>query len=264
MKKITSSDNSTYKKFIELKRSTGIKDHGLCLVEGAFIVREFYQTFAHLIECLIWSPDCLEFAPSWADNAQVDHFLLTPSLFQKVSSHHLNAPLLVARVPQTANLQSSNDEIHTRGLSAILPLKDPKNLGAALRSLKGFDIHQALLTQTTSHPFLPEVTKVAAGANFLMDIQKIETSSITLPTETTLYALDGSGVSLYDLKLSRNCVLWVGEEGRGLTDLPPHLTPQLIKIPTHPALESLNATVALSIFCYEYRRKYPLPIKAEE
>ncbi|MFN7262781.1 MAG: TrmH family RNA methyltransferase, partial [Pseudobdellovibrionaceae bacterium] len=168
-------------------------------------------------------------------------------LFDELDTLGTHFNLLILEVPEISNLTDLT--LPPEQPQVILPLGDPSNLGAAIRSCEAFGIHEILLTQESANPFLPKALKASAGS--LLRVRLFKTGSISGISTQHVLALDSQGQNLMSYQWPKSFRLLVGEEGPGLGDL---AIRNRISIPTEN-VESLNAVVALSVALYDYKRK---------
>jgi TrmH family RNA methyltransferase len=132
-------------------------------------------------------------------------------------------------------------------------IQDPGNLGAILRCAAAFGFQEVLLGPGCADPFHPKALRGSMGAAFLLPLRRV---AALMPDAGRWYALDGGpgSVPLAEADLADPLRLWVGNEGHGWrgVDLPPGV--QRLAIPIH-GVESLNASVAAGIACYEAVRR---------
>jgi 23S rRNA (guanosine2251-2'-O)-methyltransferase len=146
-------------------------------------------------------------------------------------------------------------------LLVVSGVTDPRNLGALLRSAECAGITGVVLPRHRAVHLSPTVAKVAAGA-----IEHLAFSLVGgIPA--ALGQLVSAGVwtiglageadsSLYDLPLGDGPVaLVLGNEERGLPPLVRRRCDQIVAIPQHGALPSLNVGVAGAIACFEVARQ---------
>jgi TrmH family RNA methyltransferase len=239
---ITSPTNETYQKFKSLLTSKGIKKEGLCFLSGKDLIQEFLSSRSPLkIHAEVLKEGL---------NPLADHRFtvkLPKILFDELDSLGTHFNLLVIEIPE---IQQS-PELSTLPPQAqvILPLGDPSNLGAALRSCEAFGIEEVILTQESANPFLPKALKASAGSTLRLKLLK--TKALSELSTQHLIALDSQGQNLMSFEWPKQFRLVVGEEGPGLGDL---LVRNKISIPTQ-GVESLNAVVALSVALYDYKKK---------
>ena len=136
-------------------------------------------------------------------------------------------------------------------------IQDPGNLGAILRSAAAFGFAEVLLGPGCADPFDPKALRGAMGAAFLVAIRRCEGLSEAIDGGTWI-ALDGGdgATPLKDAELREPLRLLVGNEGHGWrgVDLPSAVKRVAIPI---GGVESLNASVAMGIACFEAARRRP-------
>lgn len=234
---LSSPDNSKFLVWKSLLTSKGIKEHGLCLVSGEKVLHELESA-----DCVLGSShEELEVYGSLSQTG----FVLEPRLFKELDVMGTHHPIAVMNTPKIHTLDPQS---LPNGLEIVVPLSDPTNLGAVIRSAAGFGASRVILTTESANPFLPRATRASSGSCFKMQFAKIE----GLNTLTHGVGLDMAGPSLYEFKFPKDCRIVVGEEGRGL---PSAFSGTRVRIPISKNTESLNATVAASLALYEYRRQ---------
>jgi TrmH family RNA methyltransferase len=141
-------------------------------------------------------------------------------------------------------------------MRAVVPwgVQDPGNLGAIIRSAAAFGFQEALLGPGCADPFSPKALRGSMGAAFLMPIRRFSKECFA---DGRWIALDsGKGaIALESIDLSEPLRLMVGNEGHGwqIDDLPKHCIRASIAT---QSVESLNASVAAGIACYEAARRH--------
>lgn len=237
MKTITSSDNKEFRHFLSLTESKGIRSSGLCILSGEKLIRELLPKLE--VDCEITNPKL----GSLSNHPQVQ---LSTDLFNELDILGTRFNLFVVKTPK---VESTTFDTSLTGLEVYLPLQDPLNLGAAIRSSLAFGAQKITLTQESANPFLPKAIKASAGTSMIAPLFRGPAIS-DLTSEC--FALDASGENLGTTKFPKNLRLVVGEEGRGL---PANLKAKKIRIPMAKGVESLNAMASLSIVLYEIARQ---------
>jgi 23S rRNA (guanosine2251-2'-O)-methyltransferase len=146
-------------------------------------------------------------------------------------------------------------------LVAFDGITDPRNLGAALRTVEAAGASGAVLARHRSALLTPAAMKSAAGAPEHLPIAVV--SGIAGALEQTARAgvwsvgLDEDGTtSVYDLPVAdAPIVLVLGAEGRGLSQLVRKRCEVLASIPLHGRIESLNVAAAAAVACFEVARR---------
>jgi len=179
-----------------------------------------------------------------------------------------------ARTEGNQGVYALCDPIPTRDLDALVKtsgpaafllvcdgVTDPRNLGAMLRSAECAGVSGVVLPRHRAARLTPAVTKTASGA-----IEHLEFAAVGgIPT--ALRRLGELGVvtvglapeakrTIYDLELGAAAVaLVVGGEERGLARLTRERCEELVSIPQHGAIASLNAGIAGAVACFEVARQ---------
>jgi len=141
------------------------------------------------------------------------------------------------------------------GMYVAIPLQDPANVGAAIRSAAGLSASGAFLLDGCASPFHPKAVRASAAAVFrlpLFDAGSLE----RLPgLGFCVLALDAGGVDIRGIEFPRKFALVVGQEGPGIAPLEVAGIPLLkVSLPMD-RIESYNAGVAAALAMWEFRRR---------
>jgi 23S rRNA (guanosine2251-2'-O)-methyltransferase len=171
---------------------------------------------------------------------------------------------VVARVQRLAAKHSLDDVLdEVSGTPLVLVLDgvtDPHNLGACLRVADGAGVHAVVAPRDHAVGLNATVAKVASGAAetvpYLMVTNLARTLGELKERDITVVGTsDDAEQTLYDLDLSGPVALVLGAEGKGLRQLTRKTCDQLVRIPMHGAVESLNVSVAAAVCLYEALRQ---------
>ena len=139
-------------------------------------------------------------------------------------------------------------------------VEDPRNIGAAARSAVAAGMTALVVSQRRSAPIGATAFKAAAGALEGLPIVVVSSIADALKRLDQLdvwkVGLDGGGdQSMFGLDLlGQPVALCIGAEGEGLSRLVSERCDVLVHIPMVGGTESLNASVAASLACYEVAR----------
>ncbi len=246
---IQSPQNENFKIWKLLSTSKGIRKHQCFFLMGEKLINEFLKNPTFEILGEVMGPDHRMMLEGKAFD-QVPKYRLPQEMFDEVDFVGTHFNLLLLKEPEIRTVEISPP----KKLQLILPLGDPTNLGASIRSACAFGVEKILLTEEASHPFHPKAVKSSAGACLLVSFEKIKgglTLNLqTLPPKST-FVLDRGGRNLSQFKWPKDLYLVVGEEGPGL---PPHHLP-VISLSTK-RVESLNAAVTVSLACFAYQNAF--------
>jgi 23S rRNA (guanosine2251-2'-O)-methyltransferase len=145
-------------------------------------------------------------------------------------------------------------------LLALDGVMDPRNLGACLRSAAAAGVGAVLLPKSRSAPLSEVARKAASGAAESLFIVAVSNLVRRLDwlKQRGLWVVGAAGeaeVPWSAADLSRPTVLVLGGEGKGLRELTRKTCDQLVSIPMHGAVSSLNVSVATGILLFEAVRQ---------
>ncbi|MGH8980928.1 MAG: 23S rRNA (guanosine(2251)-2'-O)-methyltransferase RlmB, partial [Acidimicrobiales bacterium] len=146
-------------------------------------------------------------------------------------------------------------------LLVVAGVTDPRNLGSLLRSAECAGVTGVVLPRHRAAHLSPTATKVAAGAVEHLSFALVGGIPAALERMSTL-GVRSLGLaseatrSLYDVPAWDGPVaLVVGGEERGLAALVRRRCDEVVSIPQHGTLESLNVGVAAAVACFEVARR---------
>lgn len=138
-------------------------------------------------------------------------------------------------------------------------IQDPHNLGAIIRSAVAMGAHGVVIPKNRSAEVKGTVYKTSAGAVDHMLVAKVTNMNRTIEElkekNVWVYGADAGEGSLYDADLTGPVAVVVGNEGKGIAKKTKEHVDALLSIPMPGEFESLNASVAASIFLYEIVRQ---------
>ena len=171
------------------------------------------------------------------------------------------ADIVLPPLPGQDALLKFVESLDTNPLLLMLDsIQDPRNLGACLRSANAAGVDCVIINKDGSAPINALVHKASAGALNQLKVFQVTNLVRTIKALQDLslwvVGLDGeTKSSLYQLNLSEPSVLVMGTEGKGLRRLVKNTCDQLVKIPMHGNVESLNVSVATGIALFEATRQ---------
>ena len=161
---------------------------------------------------------------------------------------------------------SSQKEIFARAKSpalfvAVDGVTDPRNIGAIARSAAAFSADGLLIPERRNAPITAAAWKSSAGAAARLPIAQVTNLVRSMQDAKDfgcfVVGLDGDAdTSVEEIEIAdQPLYVVVGSEGRGLSRLVRENCDLLISIPMSNTVESLNASVAMSIALYAIDRK---------
>jgi RNA methyltransferase, TrmH family len=237
---------------------------GLFVVEGIRHVGEACAAHA-AVEHIVYAPDILssDFATQLVrEQSQLGVLCLAveEELFRGLASKdNPQGILAVVRQPRT-NLEGLSPDNFTWGVALVAP-QDPGNIGSILRTVDAVGTSGLLLLddratgQFSADPYHPSSVRASMGSIFWCPLVLADFSDFARWARTHRYhvygtsshaSLDYRSVEGYEPPL----VLLMGSEREGLTPAQSAICDQVLKIPMHGRVTSLNLAIATGVMLY--------------
>ena len=162
---------------------------------------------------------------------------------------------------QVAHLDDVLDTLEEPALLLVLDgITDPRNLGACLRVADAAGVHAVIAPKDRSAGLNDVALKTACGAGETVPYVMVTNLARTLRElkERDIWVTGTAGEAPNDLYTAEWPVAqaWVlGAEGEGMRRLTRETCDQLVSIPMHGTVESLNVSVAAGVCLFEARRR---------
>lgn len=177
---------------------------------------------------------------------------------------HHQGVVLRRRPPPTVELKTVLAGAAAAGRAALLlvldNVQDPRNFGACLRAADGAGVDGVIFTRDRSARVTSVVAKTASGA--LDSVALIAVANLAAALRDlaaagvwTIGAAHDGARSLYQVDLRLPSALVLGNEGDGLRRLTRERCDQLVNIPMHGQVTSLNVATATAVCLFEARRQ---------
>jgi 23S rRNA (guanosine2251-2'-O)-methyltransferase len=145
-------------------------------------------------------------------------------------------------------------------LACLDQVSDPRNLGAVCRSAEGAGATGVVVPAHGSARVTAAVAKASAGAIEHLPIAVVTNLARYLAEvkRGDLWVIGAAGEAkrnMWESDLSGGTAFVFGAEGRGLRPLVRRTCDDLVSIPLHGKVESLNVSVAAALLLYEARRQ---------
>ena len=138
-------------------------------------------------------------------------------------------------------------------------LEDPHNLGAILRTAECAGAHGVIIPKRRSVGLTYAVGKASAGAVEYLPVARVGNLPSLLEELKArglwIYAADMDGSPWCQTDFTGPTSLVIGSEGRGVGRLVKEKADFVVSLPLKGNINSLNASVAAGILCYEVARQ---------
>ena len=141
-------------------------------------------------------------------------------------------------------------------------VEDPRNLGACLRTADAAGIDAVVVPRAHAAKLTAAAVKTSTGAAETVPVFRAPNLARTLTwlKEAGVWVVGAdaeAAQSLYATKLAPPVAMVLGGEGRGVRRLTRDLCDELVSIPMHGTVESLNVSVAAGVVLFELLRQAP-------
>ncbi len=165
-----------------------------------------------------------------------------------------NKVLAVVQLPQSSFSASVLQQPLTIALDFI---QDPGNMGTIIRTADWYGIKHILCSENCADAYSPKVINATMGSFTRVKIHYVNLQEVLQPYAKDIYACVMNGQSVYDIEPTKNAIVLIGNEGRGVSDELLTLAKNKISIPRRGKAESLNVAVATAVIIDQLGRKHP-------
>ena len=138
-------------------------------------------------------------------------------------------------------------------------IEDPHNLGAIIRTAECAGAHGVVIPKRRSVGLTAAVGKASAGAVEYLPVARVPNIAAFLDEIKArgvwVYTADMDGADWCQTDFSGPAALVVGSEGFGVSRLVKEKSDFIVSLPMKGRINSLNASVACGILCYEIARQ---------
>ena len=253
-------------KFVNsLKQKKFREEHNLFIAEGAKIVHELLNSQIKVKWVFATAAFLSSFEMGRAEetliNKAVEFIEIKENELERLSA--LTTPNEALAICEIPRYELNRDKLNDKLTLVLDNIKDPGNLGTIIRIADWFGIETIICSNETADAFNPKVVQATMGS--IARIKLHYTDLIAFFEKNKQLPVYGAlleGDTIYSKQLSANGFILIGNESRGISD---HLMPFIsdkISIPSFSHFkagrgeaESLNAAIATSIICSEFRRR---------
>lgn len=144
---------------------------------------------------------------------------------------------------------------------ALDTVQDPGNLGTIIRLCDWFGVENIICSHETADVWNPKVVQATMGAIARVNVHYVDLQITLAELKKTMpiYGTFLEGKTIYDVELSNEGIVVMGNEGNGISDAVKQFVSDKLFIPNFPlgraTSESLNVSTATAITLSEFRRR---------
>ncbi len=257
MKQITSRDNPIVKQAASLKQNKYRRQEGLFLLEGERLIDEIILFGDRLVRYFV-QEDLLE-KYRWFIEKMGDEkcCLVNEKIIRSICDSSNPQGIVAVASIRHWGLETA---LERRGLWVMMDaVSDPGNLGTIIRSCWALGGQGCLLSPDCADPHSPKASRASMGGILNIPVIHGIAREDLLRLISSGYTLMGTSVKkalpYYQTDLSRDIVLLIGSEARGLGSSMMEICHEMLLIPMKEGVNSLNAASACAIILSEAMRQ---------
>jgi len=234
---------------------------GLFVAEGVKLVDELLKS-NFVIRTILAIPEWIAAGHIPPGRNHVEMIEITLAELEKITALGTpNQVLAVAVIPGNQPVPDISEE----WVLVLDQIKDPGNFGTIIRTADWFGIHRIVAAPNSVEIWNPKVVQASMGSVFRVPVHYLGLADFLsehhrkIPVYGTL--LEGEIPA--HISLAEYGIVVIGNESHGISESIKSLITTRITIPAAPGgpagrAESLNASIAAAIICYEIRRQHPV------
>ncbi len=254
MEYISSKANPTIKYYNSLERGKIRTRDGVFLLEGDVLVREAMAAGVSFVSVLVNQTrlDSVRDLVNVLESRGVPIYSVAPAALAHAST--LDTPQSILAIGKTPKTQLTISPV---GRYVVCEqIQNPGNAGAILRSAAAFNFSGVFFVGGCDI-YSPKVLRGSMGAVFKVPVftcdspQQVAALLDQHNIQTYAAVVEDAALPITDVTFSNGSAVWIGNEGNGLSKDAVDLCSNKVYIPMQRHTESLNASVAASIFMWE-------------
>lgn len=249
-----SKAKSKYIRSLELKKNR--TKEGAFVAEGNKVVRDLLGKYSPrmIVAVTNWLKENVLQLPKDCETIEVSEEELRKVSFLQ----HPQEVLGVFHVSEPAQEWHLDEKELYLALDGV---QDPGNVGTIVRIADWFGISTIFCSEDTADVYNPKVVQATMGS--LARVNIVYTNLIkfihSLPTNFPVYGTLLDGKNIYEQEITRNGLIVMGNEGKGISHEIAQLVTKKLLIPHYPeykeTADSLNVAIATAVSCAEFRRR---------
>ncbi|KEO72555.1 TrmH family RNA methyltransferase [Anditalea andensis] len=180
-----------------------------------------------------------------------EKYEVSPNQLGAIGTFQTNeAAIAVAKIKENAVFRLNPDELAL----ALDDVRDPGNLGTIIRVADWYGIKKLILSEQCADLYNPKVLNSSMGSFTRVALFYTDLGPYLRTVKAPVYGAFLDGDNIYRSQLSKNGIILMGNESKGISrELIPYITHK-ITIPQIGLAESLNVAIATAVICDNFRR----------
>ncbi len=259
MKFISSPSNEVIKEVIKLHDKNKRKKLKKCIVEGWRLIQDAKENGISIDKLIIskslWNKRKEEILRNFSSH---DLYIVEDNLMKKISLMETPPGIMgvfpLFLFPKWEFLKKKNNKI----VLFSDDIQDPGNLGTIIRIADGVGVDAVILSENTVDPYNYKVIRASTGSIFRVPVWVSDEKTFVefFKGWKVIIADPKSSKVYFQENLRESFVLILGNEAWGTRkEKYMDLDPVLLKIPLRRGVDSLNVSIAASVFLFEAQRQ---------
>ena len=263
MKIISSRTNSKIKSARALRQRKERESSGLHLVEGIHHVGAAVEAGA-VIQEIYYAPDLLksQYGLETVENAAKRGVLCYPTtveVFNSLTGKENPQGILGVVRQREEKINDLNPDNFSWGVTCVAP-QDPGNVGTILRTIDAVGASGLILLEGGVDPYHPTAVRASMGAIFRHPVVRNSFEEFKQWVEEHNYQVYGTSAhgTVNYLEVERYvhpAILLLGDERQGLTPVQGEICKEILRLPMHGHVSSLNLAVTAGVMLYAMLEK---------
>ena len=192
---------------------------------------------------------------------RIDVFEISESEMSRITSLSTPSPCLL--ILKTHNTPFDPITAEKELVLMLDDIKDPGNLGTIIRTADWFGFKNIVCSPNTVDLYNPKTIQSTMGSVARVNVcyQPLDELLDKLDNKVSVYGSLLEGENIINKQLNTNGIIIIGNESKGISEKIRNYINEKIFIPGYQTAtsldkpESLNASIASAIICYEFRRR---------
>ena len=252
--------NQITKIALSLEKKKFRKKYNLFKVEGEKLVDELLNSSIN-IHSIIANKEYLDNLK--IEDIKTEGFLQVFEASEKEMKSISNFQSIPTVIALAHIPEYNNKEIYAKEelILALNGIQDPGNMGTILRIADWFGIEKIICDDDCADIYNPKVIQASMGAIFRKSpiyLDLVDFLEKNVSNKLPVYGTFLGGENIYSTSLSRNGIIIMGNEGKGISEEIEKLVDRKLTIPSfapEKTSESLNVGVATGIILSEFKRR---------
>lgn len=145
-------------------------------------------------------------------------------------------------------------DINEKKIVILDHLEDPHNFGAIIRTCEASGVKSIIIPKDRSVQVNATVMKTSTGALEYVNIYQVANLNTAIKylkdNGYFIYGAEADGIMYDEVSYSEKMALVIGSEGNGISRIVREACDEIISIPMHGHVNSLNASVSFGVLIY--------------